>query len=1032
MKANRIVTDQQNRFAVIFSGFMNIIDVTYGKFCLQIRSARNPLSKIPVKIPMGICNFYRCVLRSMQRPGGVFYLLPILLLIWALAFWMPVLAQSSDPVAPEPIILTNEKSEYPLGLHLEILEDPSGELTIDQVSSPEFASQFIPSQVEVPNFGMSDSAYWVRLRLDNQTAQNSEWLLEQGFANTHFVDFYTPLPDGNGFAVKQTGILRPISTRDVFHPRIILRLTIPPKSQQTYYLRFQTGGSLTLPLTLWTQAAFLDKSVVELIFTGLFYGVLIGLLFFHLFLLISLREANYVFFTILLTSLVVEAAVYDGYWRLFITPNLELIHTYFHQVTYSILIVSLLLFSDTFLELKERLPILHRVHLIIMAVWGALMLLIPFTSYHFIARLMAFLAVISLLAVLMAGFILWKGGFQPARFFTIAWFGMVVSLLLLMLVRLGWISSTFLSENVYRLGFVWMAVCWSIALADRINLLKAETENTNRKLQNSERRLSQILDGLPLGVVLYGKDQKPRYANQRTFEIFTDPARGIQPDISTGRTLAQAIPYFSLRVAGDLREYPLENFPVFSALQGEPASADDIEMDRGDSRVALEILASPVRDNAGNVESAVVAIQDITRRKQWEAELAEYYNHLNEKVEIRTKELSAANEQLQLRLEWLSAVNMVNQVMARSADFFQIFENIIEIINKLLSAQDSFIAEWVPGTKQLTILAHSYRGDLHPALNGSVTSLPDTFLSDADIEQGNPTIYSKDQLEALSGPIGMHFRTAPVHSLVLVPLRLRERLSGFLGLEFHEKERIITQDEANLLSIFSVDIAQLIEDSHLIEQAKALILAEERNRLARDLHDSVTQVLFSANLLADVLPQIWRRDPEQGLQKLDKLRTLTRGALAEMRAMLLELRPTAVINTPLGDLLTQLAEAITSRSGLPFQLFIEQIPILPENVQVNLYRIAQEALNNVVKHAQAKQVTMILSATPLIPGSTSDARQEVKLVIEDDGVGFVTDRIQPDQLGIGIMYERAAAIQASLSLESQPGHGTQVTIIWCN
>ena len=95
--------------------------------------------------------------------------------------------------------------------------------------------------------------------------------------------------------------------------------------------------------------------------------------------------------------------------------------------------------------------------------------------------------------------------------------------------------------------------------------------------------------------------------------------------------------------------------------------------------------------------------------------------------------------------------------------------------------------------------------------------------------------------------------------------------TGSLGVELHDRERTITGEETTLLEIISFDIAKLIEDSHQFEQTKALITAEERNRLARDLHDSVTQVLFSANLLAEVLPKIWRRDPEQGLQRLDKL-----------------------------------------------------------------------------------------------------------------------------------------------------------------
>ena len=302
------------------------------------------------------------------------------------------------------------------------------------------------------------------------------------------------------------------------------------------------------------------------------------------------------------------------------------------------------------------------------------MLLIPFTSYHFIAALMIPWALLSLILVLGAGIASFQRGFRPSRLFLIAWSGLCVTLIIAMLTRAGAFPITLLSENLFRLGGIWLGVCWSIALADRINLLKAETEGANRYLRNSENRLSQILEGLPLGVVLYGKDQKPKYANRRTVEILSDPSKGIQPDLSVERTLAQAIPYFSLQVAGDRQEYPLENFPVTHALQGERAYADDIEMDRGDERVALEIQASPVLDDAGNVESAVVAIQEITQRKQAEAELAEYRKHLETLVEERAGELSAVNEQLQLRLEWLSAINLVNQIMARSADFTEIYE----------------------------------------------------------------------------------------------------------------------------------------------------------------------------------------------------------------------------------------------------------------------------------------------------------------------------------------------------------------------
>ena len=97
----------------------------------------------------------------------------------------------------------------------------------------------------------------MRLSLENDTLQTVEWLLEVDFANMHYVDLYTPLPDGDGYEVRQTGKLRPVSTRDVFHPQIVFDLLIPTQSQQTYYLRFENGASMALGLTLWNKDAFL-------------------------------------------------------------------------------------------------------------------------------------------------------------------------------------------------------------------------------------------------------------------------------------------------------------------------------------------------------------------------------------------------------------------------------------------------------------------------------------------------------------------------------------------------------------------------------------------------------------------------------------------------------------------------------------------------------------------------------------------------------------------------------------------------------
>jgi signal transduction histidine kinase/PAS domain-containing protein len=949
----------------------------------------------------------------------------------------PVLAQSSNSSTPEPLILTDGQSEYPLGLHLDILEDSSGKLTIAQVSSPEFDSQFTPSQVEVPNYGFSNSAYWVRVQLDNETRQIDEWLLELGFANMHYIDLYTPLLDGKGFSVKQTGSLRPVSTRDLLYPHFVFDLSVPTQSQQTYYLRFQSGASMTLGLTLWTKEAFWIQSQWVQMLNWLFFGALIALLLYHLFLLFTLREASYLIFVILLASLLFEELSYDGYLETYLIPSLYRFKSIYFPWSFSLIIVSIVIFSDVFLELSTRIAKLHWANILFVAGWGALILLTPFISYHYMALLMTPWALISLAATWVAGIATWRQGFKPARFFMIAWFGLLASLILVLLVRLGIAPSTLFSENLYRVGMIWMAVCWSIALADRINLLIAKAESANRDLRNSEHRLSQILEGLPLGVILYGKDHKPKYANQRTVELLSNPAQGIRPDISAGRTLAQAIPYFSLRLAGSQQEYPLEEFPVFTALQGEPAFADDVEMDRGDERVNLEIQASPVRDDAGNVESAVVAIQDVTRRKQAEAELVEHRKHLENLVIERTTELNTVNEQLRLRLSWLSAVNKVHLTIAGKASLAAAYEELSAKIIHTLGAALIFILRWEDKGEQSEVFGYSL-GDTSPEgrFNSEIEIMQAAFQKDSplrrEVELGKMMTWYADQAAELPGPLGECFQGHDIQLSVLTPMIIRQSVIGVLIVAASMPSQDFILQQLDLVERMTFDLSSLTQDAILLDQALVLATIDERNRLARDLHDSVTQVLFSASLLAEVLPQIWRRDPEQGLKKLEKLRQLTRGALAEMRTMLLELRPTAVINTPLSDLLAQLAMATTSRSGLQFQLFIEQIPSLPENVQINFYRIAQEALSNIVKHAQATLVIMSLRNTPLTADLVDGDRYELNLTIQDDGVGFSSEKKRSDQLGINIMHERAAAIQASLTLESRVGYGTQMTLIWCS
>ncbi len=245
--------------------------------------------------------------------------------------------------------------------------------------------------------------------------------------------------------------------------------------------------------------------------------------------------------------------------------------------------------------------------------------------------------------------------------------------------------------------------------------------------------------------------------------------------------------------------------------------------------------------------------------------------------------------------------------------------------------------------------------------------------------------------------------------------RQRRRLEGQVERRTHELL------EANLRLQDEMAQRQMVEEA-LANKAADEAVAAERNRLARDLHDAVTQTLFSISLMAEVIPELWEIQPAEAQKRLVELRQLGRGALAEMRTLLLELRPSALTDAALPDLLRQLTEAVIGRSRLPVELYVDGDCCISADVQIVVYRIAQEALNNVVKYSRATLVSVNLRMRP----------EAVFLSVVDNGIGFDPNQVPSNHLGLRIMRERAEAIGARLTIYSEPGEGTQVSVHWQN
>ena len=254
-----------------------------------------------------------------------------------------------------------------------------------------------------------------------------------------------------------------------------------------------------------------------------------------------------------------------------------------------------------------------------------------------------------------------------------------------------------------------------------------------------------------------------------------------------------------------------------------------------------------------------------------------------------------------------------------------------------------------------------------------------------------------------------------VHAWMAVPLILRDQVIGILVLTSSE-EQAFTERHATLALAIANQAAIAIENARLYEQAQELAALEERQKLARELHDSVSQALYGIALGAHTARTLLDRDPGLAAKPLDYILALAEAGLAEMRALIFELRPESLETEGLVAALMKQAAALHARHNIPVETDLCDEPDLPLKVKQEVYRVAQEALHNTIKHARASQVNVRL-------GRTAEA---IILEIRDNGRGFDALGSFPGHLGLLSMQERVKNLGGVLSIESTPGQGTTI------
>jgi signal transduction histidine kinase len=345
------------------------------------------------------------------------------------------------------------------------------------------------------------------------------------------------------------------------------------------------------------------------------------------------------------------------------------------------------------------------------------------------------------------------------------------------------------------------------------------------------------------------------------------------------------------------------------------------------------------------------------------------------------------------------------------------------ILDQLKTVVDYSAAGIYVGPDANEYRLHEYRGPLprEDVVGRGVSPEVTRIIHDA-IARAGPVIVENraDETPLMLAPGGSGKPLPPEavghgRAVLWLPILTRGAIVGALGV-VHPQPGYYTERHGQLAMAFAQQVGSALENARLYEQAQGRAVLEERQRLARELHDSVSQVLYSIALNTASAAALRASDPKRAAALEHDVHELAGVGLAEMRALIFELRPESLEREGLVSALHKQADAAQARHGIAVRVSAVDEPEVPLAAKEALYRIAQEALQNVAKHADAHSVELALEQI----GS------EVILRIEDDGRGFDPARSFPGHLGLHSMRERMAGVGGALDIQSSLGRGTSI------
>jgi serine phosphatase RsbU (regulator of sigma subunit) len=412
----------------------------------------------------------------------------------ALALWiacinlLPAVAFGQN----QPFIITDRLKEQSVSSYADYLKVSADTLSLSKIVANQHLLPFVPTGMEDINFGFSKDVFWFRLRVVNRSSVSDKWVLESSYPIIDSLTFF--IQDANNrWQTFHTGDMIPFSQRNFADRRLVLPLDIPVGQERTIFIRLKTESSILMPLRIKHQDTFYQTNNIAELAYGIYYGVIMVMLLYNLFIFASLRDVNYLYYCISIGGGLMFFSATNGH-ALYLWGDSVWWANKAVPFAIGTLTFGSALFARSFLEAKKYARRVGAM-LLFIKYSGVLLLLMAFTvPYGVAVRIGAVLLGLNAITILLTGILCWRSGYQAARFFVLAWASYLVGALLIVFRNFGLLPDSFITGHSVEIGNVMEVILLSLALGDKYSLMRREKAAAQAEALRIQKEANETLE----------------------------------------------------------------------------------------------------------------------------------------------------------------------------------------------------------------------------------------------------------------------------------------------------------------------------------------------------------------------------------------------------------------------------------------------------------------------------------------------------------------------------------------------------------